>query len=485
MKSILIVLDTLRRDALAAYDNTWIHTPNISRLAACGTTYDNHWVGSLPCMPARREFMTGRHNFLFRGWGPIEPFDDVLPCELGKSGVFSHLITDHYHYFELGGENYHTAFNTWEFFRGQESDPWVSLVDALALPEHIGQARPQNLANRTRMQNESDFSGPQTVASAIDWLNLNRDADDWFLQVELFDPHEPFHCTDEYKAMYGATWDGPLNDWPAYGTTEAAPEALDHIQKCYAGLVTMTDRHIGRLFDALEEHGLFDDTLIILTTDHGTLLGEKRLWMKNWMPCYNEIARIPLIVHWPGQQNDERSTRLTQTIDIMPTLLQHHGAPLPPHVSGKALQSEATHEDIIFGYFGMALNITDGREVYFRNPVRDDLGPLHTYTSMPVAGLKSWFPRDLYEKIEMGRYFGHTYNLPLYKIPAHGRAPRDAENTFINAHQLFDLSRDAAQETPLQNSEREAYWCARIQAHLGRNEAPPEQWLRLGLAAEE
>ena len=74
MKAIFVILDTLRGDYLEPYGNTWVKTPNLTRLAREGVTFDNHWVGSLPCMPARREFMTGRHNFLFRGWGPIEPF---------------------------------------------------------------------------------------------------------------------------------------------------------------------------------------------------------------------------------------------------------------------------------------------------------------------------------------------------------------------------------------------------------------------------
>src|SRR4030095_11106284 len=120
MKALFIVLDTVRRDYLQAYGNNWVQTPNLTRLARRGVTFDNHWVGSLPCMPARREFMTGRHNFLHRGWGPVEARDDVLPGELRQKGVFTHLLTDHFHYFELGGENYHTGFDTWEFFRGQE-----------------------------------------------------------------------------------------------------------------------------------------------------------------------------------------------------------------------------------------------------------------------------------------------------------------------------------------------------------------------------
>jgi arylsulfatase A-like enzyme len=167
MKTLFLVLDTVRADYLGCYGNNWVQTPHLDRLAGAGFTFDNHWVGSLPCMPARREFMTGRHNFLDRGWGPIEPFDDILPVELRKKGVFSHLATDHQHYFELGGENYHTGFNTWDFHRGQEYDPWVSLVDAPAVPGHLGNLHPQNVANRMRQVEEEDFSGPRTVQSAM------------------------------------------------------------------------------------------------------------------------------------------------------------------------------------------------------------------------------------------------------------------------------------------------------------------------------
>src|SRR5437879_2149121 len=145
MKVLFVILDTLRRDYLEPYGTTWVHTPNIARLAERSVVFDNHWCGSLPCMPARREFMTGRHNFLERGWGPLEPFDDVLtnllrqvPSDSPRKPVFSHLITDHYHYFYLGGEGHNNSFDTWEFERGQEEDRWISRVDQPALPEHLG-----------------------------------------------------------------------------------------------------------------------------------------------------------------------------------------------------------------------------------------------------------------------------------------------------------------------------------------------------------
>jgi arylsulfatase A-like enzyme len=488
MKTIFVVLDTVRRDYLEPYGSTWVKTPNLARLAGRSVTFDNHWVGSLPCMPARREFMTGRHNFIYRPWGPIEPYDDILPRELRQAGVFSHLLTDHFHYFELGGENYHTGFTTWEFFRGQEHDPWVSLVDALAMPDHLGQLSRGNWHNRMRQRKEEEFSGPRTVQSAIDWLEANRKADDWFLQVELFDPHEPFYCTDRYREMYGDTWDGPLFDWPTYKEVTESPEAVQHVKKCYAGLLTMTDHWVGKLFDRLDDLRLWDDLLLVFTTDHGTMLAEHRYWMKNFMPMYNELVRIPLIVHLPGGEHaGKRVAALTQTIDLMPTFLDFHGCPAPPHIYGRslrpALNGERLRQDCIFGYFGKALNITDGRHVYFRNPVNEDGGPLYEYTAMPVAGLNRWYPRELYPEMEMGRYFGHTYNMPLYRIPSKGQVPthHEGEESYAGRHQLFDTAGDPQQLAPLDDAALETHFTRRIAAHLKACEAPTEQYTRLGI----
>jgi len=489
MKTLFLVLDTVRRDYLGFHGNDWVQTPNLDWLARTGFVFENHWVGSLPCMPARREFMTGRYNFLDRGWGPIEPFDDILPVELRKKGVFSHITTDHDHYFELSGENYHTGFNTWDFHRGQECDAWVSLVDAPALPERLGQQRTQNVANRMRQVEEEDFSGPRTAQSAIRWLEDNKKSDNWFLQVELFDPHEPFSCPKKYYDLYPHVWDGPLFDWPNYDLVKESPAAVEHVRKCYAALLTMTDYWCGRVFQKLEELGLWDDTLIVFTTDHGTMLGERQYWMKNYMPVYPEIAHIPLVIKPSGMRTSERIGALTQTIDLMPTFLDYFGCPLPPHVTGRSLRpvmektAQSWREDIIFGYFGMAVNITDGRHLYMRNPAHEDGGPLHAYTAMPIRSLGRWYPRSDYEKMEMGRYLGHTYNIPLYKIPETGGAPRAQEGqpSFIGRNELFALPCTPESEA-ISDAKLETHFAQRIIENLKQVGAPEEQLVRLGLS---
>ena len=125
---LFIFADDLSYETIRAQGHLDIDTPNLDRLAARSTVFDSHFAGSLPCMPARRDMQTGRLNFLHRSWGPLEPFDDSFAAQLKQAGTYCHLVSDHYHYFEDGGATYHTRYASWEFIRGQESDPWVAMV---------------------------------------------------------------------------------------------------------------------------------------------------------------------------------------------------------------------------------------------------------------------------------------------------------------------------------------------------------------------
>ena len=137
MKAILLLFDSLNRHCLEPYGCDWTHTPNFRRLAERSVRFDRCYAGSLPCMPARRELHTGRYNFLHRSWGPVEPYDDSMPELLKKNGVYTHLISDHQHYWEDGGATYHTRYSSWECVRGQEGDNWQPLVDALRAGKHF------------------------------------------------------------------------------------------------------------------------------------------------------------------------------------------------------------------------------------------------------------------------------------------------------------------------------------------------------------
>lgn len=173
MKTILILMDTLQRKMIHAYNpGSEAITPNIDRWRPGRWSLTSIISGPPPVWPARRDILTGRLNFLERNWGSVEPFDVTFPALLRQRGVFSHMVTDHYHYTELGGEGYLQQYNTWELFRGQESDPWASRVKDPEMPaEFTGRVNRQNLFKpravpyRCRLSDAEDLCGGCPVAA--------------------------------------------------------------------------------------------------------------------------------------------------------------------------------------------------------------------------------------------------------------------------------------------------------------------------------
>ena len=125
--AVLIVLDSLNRHLLGAYGGEEFDTPNLDAFAENALVFDQHQVGSLPCMPARHDMLCGVQDFLWRPWGSIELWEAPITRDLERAGVTTMLVSDHPHLFESGGENYHCDFTAWEYLRGHEGDPGAPL----------------------------------------------------------------------------------------------------------------------------------------------------------------------------------------------------------------------------------------------------------------------------------------------------------------------------------------------------------------------
>ena len=188
MRVIQILFDTLCRRMLAPYGCDWTHTPNLKRLAEQSAVFDNAYVGSMPCMPARRELHTGRLNFLHRSWGPLEPFDDSAPELLKQNGVYEHMATDHQHYWEDGGATYHNRYSSYELFRGQEGDLWKGEVKDPDIPEHYGRSWRSDAVNRKYMRREEDQPQTKTFQAGLEFIETNKDEDRWHLTIETSTP---------------------------------------------------------------------------------------------------------------------------------------------------------------------------------------------------------------------------------------------------------------------------------------------------------
>ena len=338
MKAVMVMYDSLNRHMLPNYGCDWTLAPNFARLGERAVTFDNHYVGSMPCMPARRELHTGRHNFLHRSWGPHEPFDDSTFTILKRNGVYTHLVSDHYHYWEDGGATYHHRYSSWENMRGQEGDAWKGEVADPEIPEHLGPHRapvlgePQIHAGGAAHPPGADLRRRARVPS-----ETNHDQDNWYLQIETFDPHEPFFTLKQWKDRYNYDWDGPHFEWPKYERVTEDPDAVEYLRYQYAALLTQCDHYLGTVIDFMDAHDMWRDTMLLVVTDHGFLLGEHDWWGKVRMPWYNETAHIPLFIWDPRTGARRRS--LTTTIDIGPTLLDYFGLERPPDMDGSPLRA--------------------------------------------------------------------------------------------------------------------------------------------------
>ncbi len=488
MKVIMVMFDSLNRSLLSPYGCKDIHTPNFKRLAERCTTFDQSYVGSLPCMPARRELHTGRYDFLHRSWGPIEPFDDSMPELLKRCGIKSHLISDHYHYWEDGGATYHTRYSSWEAFRGQEGDPWKCLADqddSWILPNRNGRGSwgRQDWVNRRFMKKEEDFSQSQVFKAASDFLHQNNQSDNWFLHIEAFDPHEPFYAPDRFRELYADDYKGEAFDWPFYGKVQEDQETIRHLRREYAALLTMCDESLGKVLDLFDRYNLWSDTLLIVNTDHGFLLGEHGYLGKCAMPFYNEVAHTPLFIWNPkASVRGDRCDLLVQTIDLPATVLDWFGINKPTAMQGHSLlnihNQQALRNAALFGIHGGQVGCTDGHYLYLRSPVSPDNKPLYEYTLMPTRhGLgRAFIPEQELAKATLAPPFGFSKECPLLAIPAKAETP---QYTFPTT--LYDLANDPLQLSPIDDQKTEERMIELMISLMKDNDSPAEQFERLGL----
>lgn len=493
MRCIFILFDSLNRSAIPPYAREGLFLPNFQRLAGRSTSFHNHFVGSMPCIPARRDMHDGRLNFLYRSWGPLEPFDRSFTEILREGGVYSHLVTDHYHYFEDGGFGYHGRFDSFEFIRGQEKDKWKSTIaPGLDSYQDRFNERQRDLstdingkaayyASHRALTASGGFPLTQCFDSALDFVRSHAERDNWFLQLECFDPHEPFFT--------GAGNDDEIFDWPTYGRNDLPPELLAQVRGRYDRLVRRCDEELGRLLDMLDEREMWEDTIVILSTDHGFLLGEKAFIGKNRPPFFHEVAQIPLMIAAPPalMPAPHRVSGLSQSIDLMPTFLDIFGLAPPDDIDGRSLlaslagRTNGTRDAVIYGQFGAALNFCDGRHSCFLYP--DQAVPLAQYTLMPTH-MRSHFERIEFEGAEVLHDLAHARGYPVWRLPVR----TDARANMISRYPLldaldavYDLVQDPEQEHPETDPARIDMLRPKIGGMLQRHHAPAELYARFGV----
>jgi arylsulfatase A-like enzyme len=453
-------------------------------------------------MPARHDILCGALDFLWKPWGSIELWEDAITYPLRKAGVKTMLVSDHPHLFETGGENYHTDFAAWAYLRGHESDPWKSRPDAswVGAPS-FGRGWMPYDDSRGWFRGEEDFPGPRTMQEAVRWLDENVGHHQRFLLfVDEFDPHEPFDTPEPYASRYDPEWRGPHLIWPPYGRGAIARGIISErqgrqIRAQYGGKLTMIDHWFGRLLAAIDRHQLWEDTLVIVCTDHGHYLGENDLWGKPAVPVQRTLGHIPLLVAAPGLAAGDIDA-LTTSVDLFATLADlfgvevrqpTHGFSLLPLLTGQATR---IRDYLLTGVWGREVSIIDGRYSYARAP-REGNVPLslfsNRWSTMPLV------PEIVRERLDRWDLFpppderAYLDRMPGSHVPVI-RQPFDVDDRIaywargrFDGNHLYDLAAEPGAEPDLAGQPIEKELVDKLRAALEEVEAPDDQFARLGL----
>lgn len=353
MRILYLDIDSLRPDHLGCYGYEQPTSPNIDRLAADAIRFDRAYVASSPCMSSRAAFVSGRYG-INNGVVTHGPLGQTLNSPATRHG-------HEWQGFEDAQEEWMTLPEL--FFNNRIRTIAVSSFPRHPAPWfyhlwhefHQPQEPPGGYFQTPRAEDIVDI--------AIDRLEANRDEEP-FLYVQFWEPHDPYLQDDEAVEPFR---DGPLPpyptseqieahmDWDAFRSptdpglarslehssydTVVNREALGDLLAGYDAEIRHVDTHIGRLLDYLKANNLYDETLIVVTADHGEEFGEHGLYREHWS-TYDGTQRVPLLIKPPAHHEMAAGSRdhLVTNVDMAPTLARYAGLDLPAAWQGRSLQ---------------------------------------------------------------------------------------------------------------------------------------------------
>jgi arylsulfatase A-like enzyme len=335
---ILITLDTLRSDRLSLYGYSRPTDPRLRAFARQAQVYEKALSPSSWTLPAHASIFTGtlprRHGADHAG--PAEPLP-IHPLH-PKNLTLAEILRDH-GYRTAGIVANHGLLNR-DFGMDQGFDLFDARPKRLfsylpAVHSWIGWLAPHPYECLTKSYRPAE----EITESALRWIHQNRTGP-FFLFINYLDPHSPYCPPAPFDRMFpGKRWDiaNPLKEINL-GRRQPTPAEAAHFAALYDGEIAYLDRQLGTLLDELKRLDLYDDALIVVTSDHGEFFGEHSLWEHGYGP-YEEVYRVPLLIRYPGGSPAGREAGTVSTVQILPTILQRLAVPAPQPLDAAALTS--------------------------------------------------------------------------------------------------------------------------------------------------
>lgn len=330
MRILFVDIDTLRADHMGCYGYYRNTTPNIDQVCAEGIRFDNYYTSDAPCLPSRAALVSGM--FGIRN-GAVGHGGTAADRRLtGEPRGFTDYVDENCFHNIFRHAGFHTA--SVSTFPERHSSWWFN----------AGFQECYNVGGR------GVESGEKVLPVALDWLERNKDRDNWFLHVHFWDPHTPYRAPKEFGNPFAGepfeTWidektfaqhkqhTGPhsINELSMYddSTDERYPRALgkaetmEELRQVFDGYdcgVRYADYLVGQLLDKLREQGLYEDTAIIITSDHGENMGELGIYEEH-ATADQPTCRIPFLIKWPGGQKGAADGQLHYSLDLLPTMAE-------------------------------------------------------------------------------------------------------------------------------------------------------------------
>lgn len=350
MRILFLDLDSLSPDHMGCYGYHRNTTPNIDRIAAEGVRFTNYYTSDAPCAPSRTALMSGKFGIVngLVGHGGTagdmkpEGKDRELMGKLTRGGSLPS-------YLQLMG-NLNTALIS----------PFPQRHSTFAFYAGFNE-----MYNTGKYGNES---AEHVTPVVLDWVERNAVRDDWFLYVNYWDPHTPYRAPLEFGNPFEHE---PLPEWlsedvlerhkqmagshcvheltidfrnktynnetsPHFPRHPGEIRTMDDMRRMIDGYdcgIRYMDEHIGRLFAALEQKGVMDDLIVIISADHGENMGQLGIYGEH-ATADQGTCRIPMIIRWPGMRQGTVDDGLHYHLDLLPTLADMLGGPAVPDWNG-------------------------------------------------------------------------------------------------------------------------------------------------------
>jgi arylsulfatase A-like enzyme len=364
---VFIFTDQQRADTLTCYGNQQVQTPNLDALAGESHVFESAYVTQSVCTPSRSSIMTGLYPHTNGCWKNNVPLRDEIPtiaemvsgdylcANYGKWHLGDEVVAQHGFDRWVSIEDYYRRFYSKDEYLSLFSSYHHFLLDSGFEPDYESVGAKVFDRVKTAVLPEQHSKARFLGREAARFIQENR-ARPFLLYVAFLEPHTPYvgplgdlyppqglqvgshfrqKPADNAAMVNRMLADQYMDQGLMYEQDLTTEEGCRRTRAEYCGNVTLVDRAVGEILQALENEGLSDDTIVVYTSDHGDMMGDHGLFEK--CVLYEEAVKVPLIMHvpWRGKEMKRVGGRISQ-IDLVPTLLELLGESVPDHLQGES-----------------------------------------------------------------------------------------------------------------------------------------------------